>query len=85
MFRALFGDRSSTHEEMPSEVQEIDIIVCRCPADHRIILIRHYSNGGSIRQVARELGLSHVTLWRRLERAEYHVNAALDGYETETL
>ena len=80
MFRSMFGSGHHSGGEMPVAVQEIDIIVCRAEAKDRSVLIAFYGQGGSFRQKALAIGVDRRTLKNRLDRAEWYVNSALDGF-----
>jgi hypothetical protein len=80
MFRSLFG-RGGPSGEMPKHIQEVDVVICRAEAQDRCVLIAYYCQGGSFRQKALALEIDRTTLKRRLDRAEWYVNAALDGFE----
>lgn len=79
MFRAIFGSNNSKTGEIPTHIQEIDVIVCRLGIILRAVLIQVYTRGGRLSEKARVLGVPRQTLKDRLERAEYEVNAILDG------
>ena len=81
MFHGLFGSKGADPGDMPKHIQEIDHIVCVADKEIRIILVSVYGMGGSFREKALTLGVDRMTLKRRLERAEWHVNAVLDGFE----
>ena len=61
-------------------VQDIDVIVCSLEAPLRGVLIQVYTKGGRLSEKARILGIPRQTLKDRLERAEWAVNAVLDGF-----
>ena len=79
MFRIMFGSNRSQVGEIPKYIQEIDVIVCRLEVILRSALIQVYTRGGHLSEKARVLGIPRQTLKDRLERAEYEVNAILDG------
>jgi hypothetical protein len=79
MFKAIFGSNKSPIGEIPAHIQEIDVIVCRLEPILRSALIQVYTKGGRLSVKARILGIPRQTLKDRLERAEYEVNAILDG------
>jgi DNA invertase Pin-like site-specific DNA recombinase len=76
----MFGSKGSDSGDMPKHIQEIDHIVCIAEREIRVVLVSVYGMGGSFREKALALGINRMTLKRRLERAEWHVNAALDGF-----
>lgn len=80
MFRAIFGVNRSPIGEIPAHIQEIDVIVCRLEPILRGTLVQVYTKGGNLSGKARILGIARQTLKDRLERAEYAVNAVLDGF-----
>lgn len=84
MFRSLFGVNRSPIGEIPSHIQEIDVIVCRLEMTLRVTLVHVYTKGGSLSSKAQCLGIARQTLKDRLERAEWAVNVVLDGF-TESL
>ncbi len=79
MFRSIFGQRGANHgADMSPDVAEIDGIVCRAERHHRAILIKVYCNRDKPAEIARAVGCHRSTIKRRLEAAEYYVNAELD-------
>jgi len=78
MWRSMFGRGGEDLREMPPHIAEIDHIVCCAPNDIRAVLIKFYGQGGSFADKCIALCLDKKSLRKRVERADYHVNSALD-------
>jgi hypothetical protein len=78
MFKVMFGRGAQNLTEMPPHIQEIDHIICVSPPDIRATLIKFYTAGGTIEDKAISLGISRRSLMRRVDRADWYVNSALD-------
>lgn len=79
MFKSIFGVRGAQDlRHMPAHIQEIDLIIIQAPKDIRGTLIKFYSIRGTFIDKAISFGLDKLSLRRRIERAEYYVNQALD-------
>jgi hypothetical protein len=74
----MFGRGGEDLREMPSHIAEIDHIVCCAPRDIRAVLIKFYGQGGTFQDKCISLGLDRKSLRRRVDRADYYVNSALD-------
>jgi hypothetical protein len=79
MFKVMFGRGAQNLTEMPPHIQEIDHIICVSPPDIRATLIKFYTAGGTIEDKAISLGIARRTLMRRVDRADWYVNSALDS------
>lgn len=79
MFKVMFGRGAQNLTEMPPHIQEIDHLICIAPPDIRAVLIKFYTAGGTIEDKAISLGIARRTLMRRVDRADWYVNSALDS------
>ncbi|HEX4605383.1 MAG TPA: hypothetical protein VH724_15390 [Candidatus Angelobacter sp.] len=82
MFKVMFGRGSQSLTYMPDHIQEIDHIICTSPPDIRAILIKFYTQGGTIQDKAISIGLDRRTLMRRVDRADWYVHSRLDMLPT---
>lgn len=62
---------------LPEDVEAVDLAVARSLPQHKLILVEHYTKGGSVRDHAARLTLTRMTYWRRKHRAEQHVGILL--------
>lgn len=62
---------------LPEDIEAIDVAVARCLPQHKLILVEHYTKGGSVRDHASRLSVSRMTYWRRKDIAEKHVSILL--------
>lgn len=80
MFAAIMGGpKGQISLDAPDEIQKIDRLVCKADPDDRQILIVRYVFKGAPTEKARMLKMSRAWYYRRLERAEWYVHAALDS------
>jgi hypothetical protein len=85
MFKSLFGRGAQNLLEMPPHIQEVDHEVCIAPPDIRATLIKFYTQSGTLQDKAIAFGLDRRTMMRRVEKAEWHMNSALDSLPTEAV
>lgn len=81
--KARIGRGGTPNLDMPPDIAEVDIIVCRADPAQRLILIVHYVQAGTLGEKAARLNLSRHSFRRHLDRAEWYVNSALDAAQPE--
>lgn len=65
--------------EAPKEIEEVDRIVAReIEKPHKLILIEHYQQTGSIRAHAERAQMSKSSYYRKLDLAEWAVHRFLE-------
>jgi hypothetical protein len=81
--KARIGRGGTPNLDMPPDIAEIDNIICRAEAAHKLILIVFYVQAGALGDKAARLNLSRHSFRRHLDRAEWYVNSALDCAQPE--
>lgn len=62
---------------LPPDLEEIDHFVSCSPADHKRILVEHYTKDGDYREHAARLQLSVDAYYRSRKRAEVYLNTVM--------
>ena len=60
------------------ECCDTDKAVCALPDDLRVAVIEYYTRIGTAETTARRLGIAKMTMFRRIERAHWHILGTLN-------
>jgi hypothetical protein len=71
--KARSGRGGIPDDAMPTDIAEIDHLVCKAPLHVKIVLIVYYAQTGQVQEKANRLGLSRWQFRRRLDQGESFV------------
>ena|SRR6188474_909871 len=64
---------------LPDDLAELDVLVSRCPPQHKLILVETYTKGGNYLDHAARLRITVNAYYGRRKRAEVYLNDLWTG------